>query len=209
MIRRFRFILAAFFFTVLGSGLARSEEPVALVEEVSPSVSHVSAFDYLRTGKQIDLGAKGQITLAYLRACSEEEIKGGRLIVGVEYSTIVGGRLFRRKVTCPLAAQPAAEDSSQSGSMVFRGEGELQTIGTIYPVIVLPAPGQVAIRTPDGKEPPFVINARGLVIDLAAQGHAFQPDRTYKIEYAGRSMMVHVAPDAAANARPLARLILF
>lgn len=129
--------------------------------------------------------------------------------MGVEYSTVLGGRLFRKKVTCPLAAQPAAEDSSQSGSMVFRGEGELQTIGTIYPLIVLPAPGQVAIRTPDGKEPPLIINTRGLVIDLAAQGRAFRPDRQYKIEYAGRSITVHVAPDATAEARPMARLILF
>lgn len=72
---RFRFILAALLFAVLGSSSARSEEPVALVEEVSPSVSNVLPFDYLRTGKQIDLGANGQITLAYLRVCSEEEIK--------------------------------------------------------------------------------------------------------------------------------------
>ena len=209
MIRNRRIISSVCFFVFLGSGLARSEEPVALVEEVSPSVKSILAFDYLSTGRQIDLGTYGRITLAYLRACNEEEISGGRVVVGLEYSTVIGGRLVRKKITCPLVARPDAEDSSQSGSTVFRGELKRQTIGGIYPLIVLPAPGQVMIKATDGAETAVIIPPRGLVIDLAIQGHALRPNRTYKIEYAGRSTTIHVAPQAVADAPPLARLIRF
>jgi len=72
-----RIVLATLFIGFFASGVARSEVPVALVEEVSSDVPSLSAFDYLSTGKQFDLGANGKLTLAYLGACIEEAIYGG------------------------------------------------------------------------------------------------------------------------------------
>ena len=207
MIRYFRIVSAILFFAVFGSALARSAEPVALVEEVSSDVPSLSAFDYLSTGNQFDLGANGKLTLAYLGACIEEAIYGGQVIIGAEHSTVVGGLLLRKKVVCPLTVQPGAEDSSQSGSMVFRAQP--RAIGSIYPLIVLPAPGQVVITATDGKEAPMIIHPQGLVIDLALEGRALQPNRTYNIEYAGRSVTVQAAPLSGADTPLLARLIRF
>src|ERR1700678_2089596 len=72
-----RMFLIAIFFASLNIGLARCEEPVALVEEVSPNIHGVSAYDYVSVGSQIDLGTEGRITLGYLAACAEETIQGG------------------------------------------------------------------------------------------------------------------------------------
>jgi len=207
MIRHIRIVSATLFIGFCASGVARSEEPVALVEEVSSDVASPSAFDYLSTGNQFDLGANGKLTLAYLGACIEEAIYGGHVIIGAEHSTVVSGLLLRKKVVCPLTVQPSAEDSSQSGSMVFRAQP--RAIGGIYPLIVLPAPGQVVITATDGKEAPMIIHPQGLVVDLALEGRALQPDRTYNIEYAGRSVTVQAAPLTGANTPLLARLIRF
>ena len=113
---------------------------VALVEEISPDVPGLSAFDYLTADSNFDLGASGQITLGYLAACTQETIRGGHVTVGAAGSTVVGGQLSRRKVRCPAAVRPAAADSSQSGAMVFRAPLGAPTIGAIYPLITLTHP---------------------------------------------------------------------
>jgi hypothetical protein len=208
-IRCCRIIFATLFLAVLGAGSARCEEPAALVEEISPDVPGLSAFDYLTADSHFDLGASGQITLGYLAACTQETIRGGHVTVGAAGSTVVGGQLSRRKVRCPAAVRPAAADSSQSGAMVFRAPLGAPTIGAIYPLITLTAPGRVVITATDGAEAPLIIDADGRVVDLAAQGHALRPNRTYRIEYAGRSAIVRVAPDAIADAPLLTRLIRF
>jgi hypothetical protein len=190
-IRCSRIIFAALFLAVLGAASARCEEPAALVEEVSPDVPGLSAFDYLSVNRQLDLGASGHVT------------------VGAAGSAVVGGQLSRRTVRCPPAVRPAAADSSQSGAMVFRAPPSAQTIGAIYPLITLPTPGRVVITATDGAEAPLIIDADGRTVDLAALGHALRPKRTYKIEYAGRSAIVRVAPDASGSVPLLTRLIRF
>jgi hypothetical protein len=204
-----RIVTTTLFVAILGTGAARSEEPAALVEEVSPDVPGLSAFDYLSVNRQLDLGASGQVTLGYLAACTQETIRGGHVTVGAAGSAVVGGQLSRRTVRCPPAVRPAAADSSQSGAMVFRAPPSAQTIGAIYPLITLPTPGRVVITATDGAEAPLIIDADGRTVDLAALGHALQPKRTYKIEYAGRSAIVRVAPDASGSVPLLTRLIRF
>jgi hypothetical protein len=93
--------------------------------------------------------------------------------------------------------------------MVFRAPPSAQTIGAIYPLITLPTPGRVVITATDGAEAPLIIDADGRTVDLAALGHALRPKRTYKIEYAGRSAIVRVAPDASGSVPLLTRLIRF
>ena len=61
----------------------------------------------------------------------------------------------------------------------------------------------------DGAEAPLTIDADGRTVDLAALGHALRPKRTYKIEHAGRSAIVRVAPDASGSVPLLTRLIRF
>jgi hypothetical protein len=208
-IRCSRIIFAALFLAVLGAASARCEEPAALVEEVSPDVPGLSAFDYLSVNRQLDLGASGQVTLGYLAACTQETIRGGHVTVGAAGSAVVGGQLSRRTVRCPPAVRPAAADSSQSGAMVFRAPPGAQIIGAIYPLITLPAPGRVVITATDGAEAPLIIEADGRIVDLAGLGHALRPKRTYRIEYAGRSAIVRVAPDASGSVPLLTRLIRF
>jgi hypothetical protein len=208
-IRCSRIIFAALFLAVLGAASARCEEPAALVEEVSPDVPGLSAFDYLSVNRQLDLGASGQVTLGYLAGCTQETIRGGHVTVGAAGSAVVGGQLSRRTVRCPPAVRPAAADSSQSGAMVFRAPPSAQTIGAIYPLITLPTPGRVVITATDGAEAPLIIEADGRVVDLVALGHALRPKRTYRIEYAGRSATVRVAPDASGSVPLLTRLIRF
>jgi hypothetical protein len=200
--------LIAIFFASLNIGLARCEEPVALVEEVSPNIHGVSAYDYVSAGSQIDLGTEGRITLGYLAACAEETIQGGRLTVGNSGSTVAGGHLARQLVPCPVAIRPTPTESSQSGAMVFRAP-PVVPIHTIYPIITLPTPGRVVIKSVSGNAEQIELKTENRVIDLADKGTPLRSSTTYRIEYAGRQIVVRVIATGTALGPIFERLIRF
>src|SRR5258708_8256040 len=97
-------------------------EPVALVEDITTPAEGVDFMDVLPQGKVIKLGAKDPLILGYLKSCQREVIAGGTVTVGVEQSTVAGGKVERRKVECDGGhMRLTAEQSSKSGVMVFRG----------------------------------------------------------------------------------------
>jgi hypothetical protein len=203
-----RMFLVAIFFASLNIGWARSEEPAALIEEVSPDIHSVSIYDYVSVGSQIDLGTDGRITLGYLAACAEETIQGGRLTVGNKGSAVAGGHLDRQLVPCPVPIRPTPTESSQSGAMVFRAP-PVVPLRTIYPIITLPAPGRVVIKTVSGNAEQIDLETEGRVIDLAGKGPPLRLSTTYRIEYAGRQIVVRVMATATALGPVFARLIRF
>jgi hypothetical protein len=204
----FRIWAAAAFLAGLCSTPAWCDEPAALVEEISPDVQGVSPYDYVSVGSEIDLGTKGRITLGYLAGCVEEMVEGGRLTVGNKGSIVTGGHLSRQAVPCPTPVRPTAAESGQSGAMVFRAP-PVVSISATYPIITVPAPGRVIIKPITGHEDPISLEADGHVIDLASKGLRLRLNGAYRIEYAGRQVVVRVTTKATDSAPLFARLIRF
>ena len=204
----FRIVLAVIFLAGLCINAAWCEELAALVEEISSDVQGVLPYDYVSAGREIDLGTKGRITLGYLTACVEETVQGGRLTVGNKGSVVAGGHLSRQAVPCPAPIRPSAAESSQSGAMVFRAP-PVVSINVTYPIITVPTPGRVVIKSITGHEEPIYLESDGHVVDLANKGPPLRLNTTYLIEYAGRQLVVRVTAKATESAPVFARLIRF
>lgn len=203
-----------------GAG-AQSAAPAALVEDVSPGVTGLEAFDYVPAGKQIQLGSAGKLVLGYLASCVEETILGGAVTVGAEQSTVAGGSIERKTIAC--AGQPmqlTAEQSGKSGGLVFRRPPSTSTapapaadhprlIPGSGPVISLPKPGRVTISRVDAKAPPVMLDLPAKPVDLGKRGVQLAPGGTYRASYGASAVLFEVDARSTGEASPLARLIRF
>ena len=117
---RYLMIIAAFA-AFLGGQTARAGSPVAIVEEVSGTVSGVELLEYVDSGRSIKLGAKGTVVLGYLKSCVRETISGGSVTVGKKQSTVQGGKVTRERVECGGGKlQLTPEQANNTAVMVFR-----------------------------------------------------------------------------------------
>jgi hypothetical protein len=203
-----------------GAG-AQSAAPAALVEDVSPGVTGVEAFDYVPAGKEIQLGSAGKLVLGYLASCVEETILGGAVTVGAEQSTVAGGAVQRKTIAC--AGQPmqlTAEQSGKSGGLVFRRPPSTNTvpgpaadrprlIPGSGPVISLPKPGRVTIARVDAKAPPVTLDLPAKPVDLGKRGVQLAPGGTYRASYGASAVLFEVDARSTGESSPLARLIRF
>jgi len=205
-----------------GAG-AQSAAPAALVEDVSPGVTGVEAFDYVPAGKEIQLGSAGKLVLGYLASCVEETILGGAVTVGAEQSTVAGGSVERKTIAC--AGQPmqlTAEQSGMSGGLAFRRPPSTSTapapapatdrprlIPGTGPVISLPKPGRVTISRVDAKAPPVTLDLPAKPVDLGKRGVQLAPGGTYRASYGASAVLFEVDARSTGESSPLARLIRF
>src|ERR1700753_1633004 len=87
-------------------GMARSEPPVAVVEDVKSKVTGAEFMDYVVPGQVIKLGPGGKIVLGYMKSCWQETSTGvGTVSVGAEESAVHLAEFTANRVPC---------DSSQS-----------------------------------------------------------------------------------------------
>ena len=115
--------LAAVTATAAGFGAtaALAQDPAAIVEDASQSVTQVQFMDYLPAGRVVRLESGQELTLGYIRSCWREVIRGGVVTVGAEQSVVAGGQVRRQKVECDGGRMRlTAEQAGQSGVMVFR-----------------------------------------------------------------------------------------
>ena len=202
---------------------AQSGDPVALVEDVSAGVKGVEAFDYVRAGKQIQLGSAGTLVLGYLASCQEETISGGTVTVGVDQSTVAGGSVQRKTVTC--AAKPMqlkAEQSGKSGGLVFRkapspspstpaapSADRPRAMPLAGPVISLPKAGRLTIVRVDSAAAPVTLDLPAKPVDLGKRGVRLVPGGTYQANYGSSSVTFRIDAQSTGDASALARLIRF
>lgn len=106
----------------VAAGPARAD-PAAIVEAVTAPDAGVGFMDYLTPGRVIELGAKGELSLGYLRSCLNEKIVGGRVRIGDRQSAVDGGTVARERVECDGGHLVMATDRGREGAaMAFRGE---------------------------------------------------------------------------------------
>ncbi len=181
--------------------------PVALVEDVSDSVTGIALLDYLEQGSEVDLGTDGSLSLGYIGSCIHEQITGGKVKVGNEQSDVDGGQVTRQTTQCDGARLAlAANESAQSGAMAFREinadtASEL-TIQDVSPVVVLPKAGKLTIKRLDQIGERYRLRPNGdgrIKVDLAREAIRLTPGAKYMITSSGRSLVFDVSADAEHN----------
>lgn len=211
--RRYGFGLAAFL--ALFAVSAKAAEPAAIVEDISGPVSGIGVFDYLDAGQSIVLPAGATVTLGYLKSCSREIIKGGKVTIGPEGSAVTGGSLNRETVKCSGNLNLTAAQAGKSGAMVFRNApgtgkqraGEPEASVVIYstrPVFSVSATGQeLMIERLDKPGTVRSFPVTGPAVDLAKEGMQLFQGGLYRAKLGERSVVFRVAVDATDGAGPL------
>ena len=213
-------ILAASIGLIYSPG-AVAAAPAAIVEEVNASGAGVAFMEYVEPGRVIRLGAKGTLTLGYLRSCLRETITGGEVTVGMEQSEVAGAKLVRERIECDgtkLLLTPA--QAAKSMGAVFRAPpaggaaGLPQPQFTLYgasPVISLSTPsGTVVLERLDRPAQTLTITVEGGFADLAVLKKSLKPGGIYRARDGKFAVVFKVDRFARPGRGPLVgRLIRF
>jgi hypothetical protein len=211
-------MIIATFAAFLGGQTASAGSPVAIVEDVSESVSGIEFMEYVESGRNIKLGAKGMLILGYLRSCVRETINGGSVTVGKEQSTIQGGKVSRERVECDGGKlQLTLEQASKSAVVVFRkaprakkAKPAHKLYGTAPLIRAQKGVREISIQRIDrpGKSIRYAVVNR--IVDLAAKGENLERRGVYRVRSGKRQVVVRIDANATSGAGPLVgRLIKF
>jgi hypothetical protein len=215
---RYRFLLIAAL--SIAPGLCMAQQPTAIVEDIQVSGATLSQFDYVAPGRVIDLGTGGTLTLGYLSSCERERIEGGKVTVGKDQSTVVGGSVKRLKIVCDGGSlQLTSEQSQQSLTVVFRDFDPTKNknlpkpqkilYGT-SPVVSIGAAGAaLTIKRLDRSEDPVVLVLDKPTVDLSTQGVALSPGGLYQAKALGRGVFFKIDPSASSGGPVVGRLLRF
>ncbi len=212
-------ILAASIGLIFNPG-AVAAGPSAIVEDVNASGAGVAFMDYVAPGRVIRLGAKGTLTLGYLRSCLRETITGGTVTVGLEQSEVAGAKPVRERIECDgtkllLPAERAAEGLGAVFRAPPAGSGSLpQPQFTLYgasPVISLSKPrGTVVLERLDGDPQVMTIPVEGGFADLADLNKSLKTGGLYQAREGKSAVVFKVDRYARPGRGPLVgRLIRF
>src|SRR5689334_485872 len=121
--------------TMLSPSVAAAESrAVAILEEIDGANGTHEAFDELKTGERIELGAQGRAIIGYLGSCVRETIDGGSIVVGKEQSQIEGGKVARETIACEATQLVLSEqEAGSSATVTFRGPPWEQWVKQLIP----------------------------------------------------------------------------
>lgn len=162
---------------------ANAGEPVAIVEALTAEGIGLRFMDYVEEGRVIELGPGATITLGYLASCRQEQIRGGRIVVGREQSRVENGEVRRQRVDCDGGAlKLSAAEADKSGVMVFRRPPKRRlTLYGASPVVLLSrAGGSVTIERLDKTGARLTLTVEGRFVDLAESGTTLVPGGIYR-----------------------------
>ena len=217
MSRYVRFICAAWI--ALAAGVAQAGEPTAMVEEVSGARGDLELMDYLEAGRSIELMDGERLVLGYFLSCVHETIVGGIVTIGRRESTVDGGTVERAYPDCDGGSVVLAEGLDQeAGAAAFRGEGSCTAMPPpdriLYDVSPLirfrkdSGPLTITRLCPPETEAPITVQADGQSIDLRSAGLALAVGSSYRIEGAGRTVVVKISRLAEPNRAALISRLL-
>jgi len=192
---------------------ASAAEPVAIVETLTAEGTGLRFMDYVVEGQIIDLGSAGTITLGYLASCRLEQIRGGRIVVGREQSTVENGEVRRERVDCDGGAiKMSAGEADKSGVMVFRKAPKRRlTLYGASPVVLLSrAGGLVTIERLDKADAQLTLTIEGHFVDFAGVGAALAPGGIYRATVGEVALEFQIDSLARPGPRPVVgRLLRF
>jgi hypothetical protein len=143
-------------------------DAVALVEDASGTTA-VQAMDYVFDKQTIQLGPKGKVTLGFLSGCRSENIAGGTVTVGMNGSSVVGGKLTPGETPgCKPATPVILASASEAGATVNRltpfsganwNERTLKSPKPVFKWDKALGPVTVRVKNMDGEGEPVVWTA--------------------------------------------------
>ena len=196
----------------LSAGARAQDTAVAILEEINGASGKHGAFDELKVGDRIDLGAGGSAIIGYLDSCVRETIQGGTVTIAAGQSKIDGGKVTRETIACEATQLVLSEEEAgKSATVAFRGppwEDDLrQVVPSPSPLVLAPGK-QLAIKRLDGDEPAMNLPLKDGKVDLAAQNVSLTPGGFYELTAGKKQTVIKIDPDAQAGPLPaMSRLV--
>ena len=209
--------LAPLFAAICASALlpaSATAQAVAILEEIAGAAGTHEAFDELKAGERLDLGANGRAIVGYLGSCTRETIDGGTVVIGKEQSKIEGGKVARETIPCEatqlVLSEEEAGKSATFSTRPMPWERELrQVVPSLSPLIWVGAKGQLTIKRLDSEEQqPLSLPIKDGKVDLAVHQVELVPNGFYELQVGKKTMVIKIHSNAQAGAMPaMSRLV--
>jgi len=199
---------------LLSAGAQAQGAAVAILEEINGAGGNHGAFDELKVGDRIELGAKGSAVIGYLDSCVRETIRGGTVTIAAGQSKVDGGDVTRETVACEATQLVLSEEEAgKSATIVFRGPPWEKHVRQVVPSpspLVLAEGKKLEIKRLDSEEPAMNLPLKDGKVDLAAQNAMLTPGGFYQLTAGEKQIVIKIDPAAQAGPMPaMSRLVRF
>jgi hypothetical protein len=199
---------------LLSAGAQAQGAAVAILEEINGAGGNHGAFDELKAGDRIELGAKGSAVIGYLDSCVRETIRGGTVTIAAGQSKVDGGDVTRETVACEATQLVLSEEEAgKSATIVFRGPPWEKHVRQVVPSpspLVLAEGKKLEIKRLDSEEPAMNLPLKDGKVDLAAQNAMLTPGGFYQLTAGEKQIVIKIDPAAQAGPMPaMSRLVRF
>ncbi len=191
-----------------------------MVEAISTQRDDVVEMDYLSPGQTISLAGDETLVVGYFLNCTQETITGGTVTIGEHESTVQGGSIETRFISCDdQVVQFSLNQQQAAGTTVLRPGEPCNAlvpdivVYDISPLFRLAVPSAPLDYSPaceaSSKEWPSVPST-GKTIDFRELGIELDPGTTYLLRQGEHSVVLLVSKLAERNAVSLiARYVPF
>jgi len=199
---------------LLSAGAQAQGAAVAILEEINGAGGNHGAFDELKAGDRIELGAKGSAVIGYLDSCVRETIRGGTVTIAAGQSKVDGGDVTRETVACEATQLVLSEEEAgKSATIVFRGPPWEKHVRQVVPSpspLVLAEGKKLEIKRLDSEEPAMNLPLKDGKVDLAARNAVLTPGGFYQLTAGEKQIVIKIDPAAQAGPMPaMSRLVRF
>lgn len=193
-------------------------KPVAIIEDIQAEGVDFGPLDLVYEGDIIALGYAGTLTLAYLRSCIVEEIKGGTVTVGRTQSELASPNPpTRQTVDCDGGGiVPTEGRDEDAAGITFRGGPDLSAgerlvkVRSTMPIFAFIEPANELIikRVDPGEEKEYRFAVHGARLDLADQRVRLVAGGHYRATSGERSVLFFISRDATeTSSNVISRLV--
>jgi hypothetical protein len=208
-------LFAAICTSALLAASASAQAPaVAILEEIASASGKHEAFDELKSGERLELGAGGRAVIGYLGSCIRETIDGGTVVIGKEQSQIEGGKVARETIPCEatqlVLSEEEAGKSATFSTRPMPWEREYrQVVPSLSPLIWVEAKGQLTIKHLNTEDQQMLsLPIENGKVDLAVHHFELVPNGFYELKAGKKRMVIKVHENAQAGAMPaMSRLV--
>jgi hypothetical protein len=199
---------------LLAASAAAQTQAVAILEEIAGASGKHEAFDELKAGERLELGASGRAVIGYLGSCVRETIEGGTVVVGKDQSQIEGGKVARETIPCE-ATQLVLTEAEAGKSATFSTRPmpwvreTKQIVPSLSPLIWVEAKGQLTIKRYDTEDQQVLaFPIKDGKVDLAEHQVELVPNGFYELRAGKKKVVIQIHSNAHAGSMPaMSRLV--